>query len=106
MTFSLFFLKSRFDGRFWAKFARIWAVCMMYPRVFAQKVGHTRDNLQRDVCGFTIKPQKGPAEKGRKQAVFGGNEYGVAFTGSPHFSTRERPAEDSGRSQNKGTGMA
>ncbi len=45
---------------------------MMYPRVFAQKVGHTRDNLQKDVCGFTIKPQKGPAEKGRKQAVFGG----------------------------------
>ena len=60
---------------------------MMYPRVFAQIVGHTRDNLQKDVCGFTIKSQKVPQKKGRKQAVFGGNEYGVAFTGSPHIST-------------------
>lgn len=36
---------------------------MMYPRVFAQKVGHTRDNLQKDVCGFTIKSQKVPQKK-------------------------------------------
>ena len=30
-----------------------------------------------------------PTEKGQKQAVFGGNDHGVTFTGSPHISARE-----------------
>ena len=73
---------------------------MMYPKelgemldvsqfFFAQIVGLPCDNLQKVNSSFTIKSQKAQRKKGRKQAVFGGNDHGVTFTGSPHISTRE-----------------
>jgi hypothetical protein len=81
------FAKPGCEGEFYEKVAQNWAKCMMYPRFFAQIVGRIWNNLQKDVCRFTIESQKVPQKKGRKQAIFGGRDYGTSFTGSPHAGT-------------------
>ena len=81
------FAKPGHAGGFYEKITRNWAECMMYPRFFAQIVGRTWNNLQKVVRRFTIKSQKVLRKKGRKQATFGGRDYGTSFAGSPHAGT-------------------
>ena len=83
------FAKPGCEGEFYEKVARNWAKCMMYPKFFAQIVGRIWNNLKKDVCRFTIKSQKALRNKGRKQAIFGGKDYGTSLTERPHISTRE-----------------
>jgi hypothetical protein len=52
------FAKPGCEGEFYEKVAQNWAKCMMYPRFFAQIVGRIWNNLQKDVCRFTIESQK------------------------------------------------
>jgi hypothetical protein len=52
------FAKHGCEGEFYEKVARNWAKCMMYPRFFAQIAGRIGNNLQKDVCRFTMKSQK------------------------------------------------